>query len=164
MKILFVCMGNICRSPTAEGVVRARLLEAVRVHGAEIDIELDSAGTHSYHAGHPPDRRAMEAASRRGVDLSPIRARLVEENDFSRFDLILAMDRDNLAHLEEVCPPEYRDRLKLYMEFSGNPGFDEVPDPYYGGLNGFERVLDLVEEAAEGLIRHVLRQNQSSAA
>ncbi|MGD8483141.1 MAG: low molecular weight protein-tyrosine-phosphatase, partial [Gammaproteobacteria bacterium] len=106
MKILFVCMGNICRSPTAEGVVRARLLEAVRKHGSEMDIELDSAGTHSYHVGHQPDRRAMEAASRRGVDLSPIRARLVEERDFSEFDLILAMDRDNLIHLEEACPPE----------------------------------------------------------
>jgi len=164
LKILFVCMGNICRSPTAEGVVRTRLLEAVRKHGSEIDIELDSAGTHSYHVGHQPDRRAMEAASRRGVDLSPIRARLVEERDFSEFDLILAMDRDNLIHLEEACPPEYRDRLKLYMEFAGNSAFDEVPDPYYGGLNGFERVLDLVEEAADGLIRHVLRQKQSSAA
>jgi len=163
LKILFVCMGNICRSPTAEGVVRTRLSKAVSEAGADLEVDLDSAGTHGYHLGHPPDRRAMEAARKRGVDLSSIRARRVRETDFSEFDLILAMDRDNLSHLEAMCPAELRDRLKLYMEFADDAATLEVPDPYYGGLNGFDRVLDLVEEAADGLIREILHRHRASS-
>lgn len=151
-------MGNICRSPTAEGVVRARLERALRDRDADIDVALDSAGTHGYHVGQPPDRRAMDAARRRGVDLSEIRARMVADEDFELFDLILAMDRDNLAHLEYQCPPESRDRLRLFMSFAGDCGVDEVPDPYYGGLNGFDQVLDLVEKAADGLIEEIIRR------
>lgn len=164
LKILFVCMGNICRSPTAEGVVRTRLERAMEEAPVELSVEFDSAGTHSYHVGHPPDRRAMDAASRRGVDLSPIRARMVSEQDFSEFDLILAMDRDNLAILEDMCPGEYHERLGLFLAFSGNDAVEEVPDPYYGGLRGFDHVLDLVEEAADGLIREIFRRQAPPSA
>ena len=139
--------------------MRARLARALTELGRELQVELDSAGTHSYHLGQPPDRRAMEAASKRGVDLSPIRARRVGETDFEQFDMVLAMDRDNLAHLHDLCPPEYRDRLGLLLDFAANAAFDEVPDPYYGGRTGFERVLDLVEEAADGLIREIFRRH-----
>ena len=151
MKILFVCMGNICRSPTAEGVFRHRLAAA----GLEDAFEGDSAGTHSYHLGAPPDRRAQGAASRRGIDLSGFRARRVAEEDFQQFELVVAMDRDNLAELEALCPPEYRDRLALMMDFARDRPESEVPDPYYGGSNGFEHVLDLLEEAVDGLLEHL---------
>ena len=148
MKILFVCMGNICRSPTAEGVFRKGLAE----RAPELEIEVDSAGTHSYHIGYPPDRRAQKAAVARGVDLSALRARAVGSDDFSRFDLVVAMDRDNVADLEEICPQEYRSRIRLMMEFAEASEQIDVPDPYYGGANGFEYVLDLVEEASVGLV------------
>lgn len=148
VRILFVCMGNICRSPTAEGVFRKVLSD----HAPELIVEIDSAGTHSYHAGHPPDARAQNAASARGVDLSAQRARLVTQDDFSHFDMVLAMDRDNLADLREMCPHEYRPRLRLLMEFASASELREVPDPYYGGANGFEQVIDLVEEASLGLV------------
>jgi protein-tyrosine phosphatase len=157
-------MGNICRSPTAEGVVRSRLERTLPKLGPGIDVELDSAGTHGYHVGHPPDRRAVDAALRRGVDLSGIRSRMVAEEDFETFDLILAMDRDNLAHLEYLCPPDLRDRLRLFMAFADDAGLDEVPDPYYGGLNGFDKVLDLVERAADGLIEEIIRRQPSKIA
>jgi protein-tyrosine phosphatase len=157
-------MGNICRSPTAEGVVRSRLERTLPKLGPAIDVELDSAGTHGYHVGHPPDRRAVDAALRRGVDLSGIRSRMVAEEDFETFDLILAMDRDNLAHLEYLCPPDLRDRLRLFMAFADDAGLDEVPDPYYGGLNGFDKVLDLVERAADGLIEEIIRRQPSKIA
>lgn len=157
-------MGNICRSPTAEGVVRARLERTVSKLGPGIEIELDSAGTHGYHVGQPPDRRAVDAARRRGIDLSTIRSRKVTDEDFEAFDLILAMDRDNLAHLEELCPPDLKNRLGLYMAFAADAALDEVPDPYYGGLNGFDRVLDLVEEAADGLVEEIMRRQPSKIA
>lgn len=157
-------MGNICRSPTAEGVVRARLERTLPNLGSAIDVELDSAGTHGYHVGQPPDRRAVDAALRRGVDLSAIRSRMVTEEDFEEYDLILAMDRDNLAHLEYLCPPDLRRRLKLFMAFAGDAVLDEVPDPYYGGLNGFDKVLDLVERAADGLIEEIIRRRPSKIA
>ena len=156
--VLFVCMGNICRSPTAEGVVRKLLSE----RAPELDVELDSAGTHSYHVGHPPDRRALAAAQSRGVDLSGIRARRVEEPDFTRFDLILAMDRDNLEALEAIRPAMATARIALFLEYAPGAGYAEVPDPYYGGSNGFEQVLDLVEAAAEGLIE-ALRSERRGA-
>ncbi len=147
MKILFVCLGNICRSPTAEGVFRA---VAARELPQRV-LTIDSAGTAGYHVGEPPDRRTCEAAARRGYDLSDLRARVVEPSDFDTFDLILAMDRQNLLALERRAPRHARGRLRLFLEFAPDRGTLEVPDPYYGGANGFEHVLDLVEAAAYGL-------------
>lgn len=137
----------------AEGVLRQRLIEAGLAH----QISVDSAGTHGYHVGEPPDRRAQEAAAARGYDLSPLIARQVGVQDFHDFDLVLAMDRDNLSHLERLCPPQHRHRLRLFLSFSRRYNGQEVPDPYYGGRDGFERVLDMVEDAADGLLDH-LRQ------
>lgn len=151
MRILFVCMGNICRSPSAEGVFR----KLVRERLPDVDLEIDSAGTHGYHTGSPPDRRSIQAAARRGIDLSGLRARTVTHEDFERFDLILAMDRDNLALLEQRAPATHRGRIRLIMEFAPGSGAREVPDPYYGGANGFEEVLDLLEEAAAGLLQSI---------
>ncbi|MGM9485445.1 low molecular weight protein-tyrosine-phosphatase [Roseateles sp. NT4] len=145
-RILFFCMGNICRSPTAEGVMRARL------KAAGLDIEVDSAGTHGYHVGAPPDERSQEHALKRGYDLSALRARKLLAEDFTRFDLVLAMDDDNLANAERLCPPSQRHRLKLLMDYAPQAGKHHVPDPYYGGEAGFEEVLDLVEAACDGLI------------
>jgi len=156
MKILFVCMGNICRSPTAEGVFR----RLIRERAPHVEIEVDSAGTHDYHVGHPPDPRAVAAAARRGIDLTSLRARMVEETDFERFDLIVAMDRLNRETLFDRSPAEYRDRIRLLMEFSASNDIEDVPDPYYGGAVGFERVLDLVEEAAAGLLEEVMAQTK----
>ena len=149
MRVLFVCMGNICRSPTAEGMLR----NVLAVHGERIAIEVDSAGTHDYHSGEPPDRRAIAAARRRGIDLSGLRARTVADDDFARFDLILAMDRDNLDQLQRRAPAEYRQRIKLVMDYAPDAYTREVPDPYYGGSKGFEEVLDLLELASHGLLR-----------
>jgi protein-tyrosine phosphatase len=151
MKILFVCMGNICRSPTAEGVFRAH----VRRHAPALEIEIDSAGTHSYHAGEPPDPRTVEAASRRGIDLTGLRARQVRNEDFERFDLIVAMDRLNHATLLDRSPPAHRERIRTLLEFAGKTAPADVPDPYYGGAKGFDDVLDLVESAVEGLLAEV---------
>jgi protein-tyrosine phosphatase len=145
--VLFVCMGNICRSPTAEGVFRHLVEQA----GLGDHIEVDSAGTHAYHVNEPADRRASAAAARRGYSLEGIRARRVDEADFARFDYIIAMDRDNLAALEELITADHGARLHLLLEFSQGAE-DEVPDPYYGGAAGFERVLDLVEDASRGLL------------
>ncbi len=145
--VLFVCMGNICRSPTAEGVFRHLVEE-----GGLIDhIEIDSAGTHAYHTNEPPDRRASAAAERRGYSLTEIRARRVVDMDFQRFDYIIAMDRDNAQRLVEQADVEHHDKIRLFLEFA-NAQEDEVPDPYYGGAAGFERVLDLVEDASRGLL------------
>jgi protein-tyrosine phosphatase len=149
--ILFVCMGNICRSPTAEGVFRARAL------AAGLDLFIDSAGTHAYHIGCPPDPRSISHAASRGYDLSPQRARKVAADDFERFDYVLAMDRDNQETLQRACPREYRHKVRLFMEFAARADSDVVPDPYYGGANGFDMVLDLIEEATDGLIA-VLRK------
>jgi len=158
MRILFVCMGNICRSPTAEGVFR-RLVEE---RAPDLDLEIDSAGTHDYHVGEPPDRRTITAASRRGIDLSRLRARQVEDADFERFDLLVAMDRLNRETLRERSPAALQERIRLFMEFAaGQRGIEDVPDPYYGGPLGFEQVLDLAEEAAKGLLEHVLEQNRT---
>jgi protein-tyrosine phosphatase len=158
VKILFVCLGNICRSPTAEGVVRTL---AAR-EAPELAIEVDSAGTAAYHTGEPPDPRTRQAAARRGYDLTRQRARIVEPADFERFDLILAMDRENLRVLRQRAPAQARERLRLFLEFAPEAGPQDVPDPYYGGPNGFEEVLDLVEAAARGLLAH-LRQRGRAA-
>jgi protein-tyrosine phosphatase len=140
-------MGNICRSPTAEGVFRKFVADA----GFDANVFIDSAGTHAYHVGEPPDRRARAAAERRGVSLDNIKARRVGSADFEQFDYILAMDRDNLALLVEQAGPNFHDKVRLFLEF-GSAKEDEVPDPYYGGTSGFERVLDLVEDASRGLL------------
>lgn len=156
MKILFVCMGNICRSPTAEAVFR----ELVRVRAPHLDIEVDSAGTHDYHVGDPPDARAIAAARRRGIELAHLRARMVEAEDFQRFDLIVAMDRLNRATLLERSPESCRSRVRLFTEFGPDSAIEDVPDPYYGGALGFERMLDLIEEAAAGLLDAVLARTE----
>ena len=148
VKVLFVCMGNICRSPTAQGVFEALVVR----EGLQQRVRVDSAGTHAYHIGEPPDPRAQQAALRRGVDLSVQRARKVCPEDFSDFHYVLAMDRDNYEALREICHPDYAERLRLFLEFAPHLGERDVPDPYYGGAQGFERVLDLIEAAAAGLL------------
>lgn len=153
MSVLFVCMGNICRSPTAEGVFRRLLAE----EGGDLLVDVDSAGTHGYHVGASPDRRAQAAALRRGIDLSMLRARQVNIGDYERFDLVLAMDEENLAMLHAQCPVALRSRVHLFLEF-GTLRERNVPDPYYGGDNGFERVLDLIEDAARGLLAELRRR------
>ncbi|MCU6434257.1 low molecular weight phosphotyrosine protein phosphatase [Undibacterium sp. Jales W-56] len=151
LAILFVCMGNICRSPTAEGVFRARASAA----GLEQSLLLDSAGTHAYHVGEPPDARSQEFAAKRGIDLSKQRARKVVAGDFARFDLLLAMDKHNLAMLETICPAAHRHKLALMMSYARHSDADEVPDPYYGGTRGFDLVLDYIEDASDGLIEAI---------
>lgn len=156
-RILFVCLGNICRSPTAEIVFR----EVVAREAPDLAVEIDSAGTAGYHVGNPPDQRMHMAALRRGYDMSALRARVVEPQDFARFDLILAMDRANLAVLKRRAPPAARERIRLLLEFALEADVAEVPDPYYGGPNGFEEVLDLIEAATRGLLQHVQRHAPS---
>lgn len=155
--VLFVCTGNICRSPTAEGV----FLSLVRQAGLGDRVHVDSAGTHDYHVGEPPDERSCRHAQLRGYDLTPLRARQVDALDFARFDLILGMDWDHMALLEAQCPPEHRHKLKRFMEFAPAGLSDVVADPYYGGKAGFEQVLDHVEAACAGLLRHVRRELES---
>jgi protein-tyrosine phosphatase len=152
--VLFVCMGNICRSPTAEGVFRKLVADA----GLADRIHADSAGTHAYHIGEQPDRRAQAAAERRGISLEGIRARRVNEMDFEAFDYILAMDEDNLLYLQQGITETSRARLNLLLEYAASDNVREVPDPYYGGAAGFERVLDLVEEASRGLLEAIRRE------
>ena len=154
VKVLFVCMGNICRSPTAEAVFRARVEEA----GLGQHILADSAGTHDYHIGDPPDMRSQRAARLRGYDLSALRGRQVELSDFARFDYVLAMDHPNLAMLYRKCPQTHHQRLGFFMEYASRHEEREVPDPYSGGADGFERVLDMVEDASEGLLAHIRKR------
>ena len=150
MNLLFVCMGNICRSPTAEGVMRHRLQQL----GLVERITVDSAGTHNYHPGKPPDARTQKHAALRGYDLAPLRARQIVEADFERFDLILTMDWDNQALTESICPPAHTRKVRRLAEFFQRHTDTVVPDPYYGGPDDFERVLDLVEDGVDGLLRH----------
>lgn len=155
LKILFVCMGNICRSPTADAVFR----QHVNVAGLDHALRVDSAGTHAYHIGKPPDKRTQQAALRRGYQMHDLRARTVQDSDFFNFDYILAMDNDNLAELNFRCPDQFSHKLSLFMKYS--PDFSlcsEVPDPYYGGSEGFENVLDMVENASQGLLAHIRGQ------
>lgn len=149
--VLFVCAGNICRSPTAEGVFRRFLTIA----GVAQWVSVDSAGTNGYHDGAPPDPRSVSAAARRGYDLSKLRARRVIDVDFARFDYLLAMDRTNLEYLQKKCPEAHLPKLRLLLDYAPSATHREVPDPYYGGPEGFEVVLDLVEEGAEGLLDHL---------
>lgn len=152
--VLFVCMGNICRSPTAEGVFRKLVTDAA-LHDK---VFADSAGTHAYHQGEPPDRRAAEAAMRRGYSLDGIRARRVTETDFENFHYVLAMDEDNYGKLREAAGDLHIEKVRLFLSFATNQATREVPDPYYGGAGGFERVLDLVEEASQGLLDEIRRK------
>jgi protein-tyrosine phosphatase len=146
--VLFVCTGNICRSPTAEGVFRKLVAQA----GLGERIGTDSAGTHGYHVGEPPDPRAQAVAAKRGYDLSVLRARRIERADFQRFDLILAMDHDHHAILSRMAPAAASHKLRLMMSYARRFRESEVPDPYYGGPQEFERVLDMLEDAAQGLL------------
>ena len=151
-QVLFVCMGNICRSPTAEGVFRNK----VQARGMQRRISADSAGTGKYHLGSPPDRRAVALAEKRGYDLSGLCARQVEERDFARFDHVLAMDKINLAALHQISPHDYMSKIRLFTEFSAKYPYAEIPDPYFGGMEGFELVLDMVEDAAQGLLDYIV--------
>jgi protein-tyrosine phosphatase len=147
--VCFVCLGNICRSPTAEAVMRFQLEQA----GLDDRVEVDSAGTGGWHIGEAPDPRARHAAHQRGYDMSPLRARQVGAADFEHFDLLIAMDDANVGALKQICPPQHRDKIRLLMEFAANSDTREVADPYFGGTDGFQRVLDQCEAACRGLIR-----------
>lgn len=167
--LLFVCLGNICRSPTADGIMKDRIQRA----GLSERIHVDSAGTGDWHIGREPDPRTVAAALQRGYDLSSLRARQVHADDFLRFDYILAMDRSNLEHLQAMCPPNYAGELCLFLDYYPDPGTDsdllaqcggEVPDPYYGEASGFDQVLDLVEGACDGLLAALCRRHGLSPA
>lgn len=147
-RILFVCTGNICRSPTADGIARHWAAKL----GMQGELEFDSAGTHSYHEGEAPDSRAIRAARQRGYDLSRLRSRPVVPQDFERFDLILAMDRGHLVWLKRECPAEHHHKIVMLLDYSQRAAGQDVPDPYYGGADGFEHVLDLCEEAVQGVL------------
>ena len=152
--VVFVCMGNICRSPLAEGVFRHRVEQA----GLNHLIQIDSAGTHGYHLGARPDPRAQAAAARRQYDLSGVRARQVTRQDIEVFDYVLAMDLDNLAYLSSLGSPDHRHKPQLFLDYGSNVDLREVPDPYYGPEAGFELVLDLAEDASRGLLTHIQRR------
>lgn len=151
INVLFICMGNICRSPTAEAVFRRYVEKA----GLAESIHIDSAGTHDYHIGEAPDVRTQRAAKQRGYDMSPLRGRQVEARDFARFDYVLAMDSANLSILQCLRPRDAQSHLGLFLEFAERHTEREVPDPYFGGAEGFERLLDMVEDAADGLLQHI---------
>jgi len=156
IKVLMVCLGNICRSPT----VHAVFSKLVSDSGLSTVIEVDSAGTGDYHIGEKPDKRSRSAAKSRGYDLSGMRARQVQAGDFEKFDYILAMDDNNFSDLLARCPPELRYKVQMFMEFTDN-NYMSVPDPYYSGVDGFELVLNLAEEASQGLLEHI-RQRELS--
>lgn len=154
LHILFVCMGNICRSPTAEGVFKSKLQNSTLLDA----IHVDSAGTHNYHPNSPPDSRSQMHALKRGYDLSHLRARAVNESDFENFDLLLTMDWDNRALLEQRCPTYLHHKIRNFAEFLKTSNATVIPDPYYGDEQNFEHVLDLVEEASEGLMEFMIKK------
>lgn len=158
IKVLFVCLGNICRSPTADGIFR----ELVKREKLDQHLVIDSAGTGGWHIGKAPDARTIAAAKQRGYDLSILRARQVHAADFEEFDYILAMDESNLRDLHSLKPSHYAGHLGLFLDFGVSKQYREVPDPYYGGGDGFELVLDLVEEAAQGLLLHIRKNLHAS--
>jgi protein-tyrosine phosphatase len=151
VRVLFVCMGNICRSPTAHGVFR----DLVKQRNLHTSIEIDSAGTHAYHVGESPDRRAQSTATLRGIDLSDLRARPVSSKDFEIYDYILAMDEDNYTALMSLCPEHAKDKVHLFLSYAPHLNRREVPDPYYGGQKGFENVFDMIDHAAKGLLEDI---------
>jgi len=155
VRVLFVCMGNICRSPTAEGVFK----KLHRELAPGLDIEMDSAGTHAYHIGDPPDPRSQAAALQRGVDISGLRGRQATAQDFHDFDYVIAMDSENLRRLQALRPKGSRAELRLLLEYAPQAGLLDVPDPYYGGAKGFERVLDLVEASGRGLLEEIRKRD-----
>lgn len=158
ISVLMVCMGNICRSPMAEGILRREIAKA----GLQDQVQIDSAGTHSYHIGAPPDPRAQTAIGRRGVDISDLRGRQVADADFEKFDYILAMDEDNLGILRRKAPPHAQERIRLLLSFSSKFPHQAVPDPYYGGASGFEQNLDMIEDAVAGLIEAIRASYQNT--
>ncbi len=155
VRVLFICTGNICRSPTAEGVFRTLVHE----EGLAGSVEADSAGIHGYHVGEPPDPRSVAAARRRGVDLSDLRARRVRSDDFERFDYLIAMDHGHRSALAAMASPRGEGRIHMMLGFAPQLAVEEVPDPYYGGGDGFEHVLDLIEASSAGLIEHIRRHH-----
>ncbi len=156
INVLMVCMGNICRSPLAHGLFE----HLVEQEGLSDRIRVDSAGTHAYHVGEQPDPRSQETALRRGgIDLSQQRARKVRAEDFERFDYVLAMDAENYHNLQRICPSGYDERLSLFLDYAPQRKEREVPDPYYGGAEGFERVYEMVDEAARGLLQAIRKRH-----
>ena len=155
ISVLFVCLGNICRSPTAEGVFRKKVEEA----GLSHLIRIDSAGTADWHTGKAPDSRTIAAAARRDFALADLRARQIQSADLNQFDYVLAMDETNLADIRRLAPSGHRALVDLFLQFSTQNRYTEVPDPYYGGEDGFSLVLDLLEDAAEGLLQHIRRRH-----
>lgn len=155
VKVLFVCMGNICRSPTAHAVFR----QLVQEKGLEDFIEIDSAGTHAYHVGEVPDRRSIQVAKSRGIEMQDLRARKVDFGDLYAFDYILAMDEANYHNLMALALPEHHEKIRMFLEFAPEVEETEVPDPYYGGPQGFEHVFDLVQQASEGLLAEIERKH-----
>ncbi len=151
VKVLFVCLGNICRSPMAEGIFRHLLRQA----SLDDRVKIDSAGTHAYHVDEPPDARAQAALDQRGIDISTLRGRKVTPTDIEIFDYVLAMDRENLKNLMAICPPGAASKIRLFMEYASNCSEQEVPDPYFGDSGGFDRVFDLIEDAASGLLADI---------
>jgi protein-tyrosine phosphatase len=154
IKVLFCCMGNICRSPLAHGY----FAHLVAQHGLNESIEVDSAGTHAYHVGNPPDPRSQQTALRHGIDISTQRARQASSDDLREFDFVIAMDNENLTLLRQRCPAGHEAKITLFMDHAPQRGEREVPDPYYGGAEGFEQVFDMVQEAAHGLLARVREQ------
>ncbi|NNJ92832.1 MAG: low molecular weight phosphotyrosine protein phosphatase [Gammaproteobacteria bacterium] len=155
VKVLFVCMGNICRSPTAHGVFRKMVID----EDLSDLIEIDSAGTHAYHVGNPPDTRAQHTADVRGIDLSDLRARQARSEDFEMFDYVIAMDKDNYHSLKLISPKGKLDRLYMFLDFAPTIRQREVPDPYYGGPEGFEKVFDMVDAASRGLLADIRQKH-----
>lgn len=151
IRVLFVCLGNICRSPTAEGVFR----DLVGREGLSEKIATDSCGTGGWHIGHPPDERAREEAKRRGIDIDDLKARKTHSSDFTDFDFIMAMDDSNFKNLTLMCPPEHVSKIYMFLSFASDVGVREVPDPYYGGPDGFSDVFDMIDAASNGLLQHI---------
>jgi len=154
IKVLFVCLGNICRSPTAHGIFREKVEQA----GMSAIVEIESAGTSGWHIGEPPDKRTQAAALAKGYDLSDLKGRAFSASDFSYYDYILAMDEENLRSMQQLKPADYSGHLGLFLDFSGQDAYREVPDPYYGGNQGFQTVINLVEEGCSGLLEHIRKQ------
>ncbi|ORU90342.1 MAG: phosphotyrosine protein phosphatase [Cycloclasticus sp. symbiont of Poecilosclerida sp. M] len=158
IRVLFICMGNICRSPTAHGVFRQLVLEK----GLQSEIGVDSAGTHAYHVGRQPDGRSMETALKRGIDIRDLVARRVEASDYEEFDYLLVMDKDNFSIVNYEAPERYRSKVKYLLDYATKCAFKEVPDPYYGEGNGFERVIDMIEDACNGLLIEIKEKERLS--